>query len=389
MNKKLIIFFILLALLSADKIFAADASLFIEPERGTYYVNDVFPLKIKLNSDGITINAAKASISFPKGLASVQSVSKLGSIFQLWPEEPSFSNSNGTISFGGGVPAPGFNGMDTVIVVNFKVKTAGNANINITDGQILAADGRGTDILSSLRGGVYTFIAAKTPQPVKEKPVATTSQVSIIPAPEILVYPKYYVSGEELFYVEGKAVPSSTVMIYLKSGESAYKHWETGSDENGDWVFSGEETMASGQYILSAKIKTADGQFSGFSPGYRVNVSLPGITIGSLVIPYPTFLIILIILIILITLIVLPIFLYKSKKSKNKLKKEIAEAEESLVNTFVELGRQLTKKIEYLDSKPGLNTREKQLRDELFYILKNSEEIISKEIDDIKKELNK
>lgn len=389
MKKILVILSIMLFLSAADKILAADASLFIEPAQGSYHAGDIFSLKIKLNSDGIAINAARAEISFPARLMSVKSISKLGSIFQLWPEEPSFSNTNGTISFGGGLPAPGFNGIGTIAVVNFEAKASGTANFNITDGQILAADGRGTDILSSLLGGTFNFVAAfpvEEKKPAEEKP-ATTTQPQIIPPPEILVYPKYHTSSQELFYVEGKALPNSTVLLYLKNGENVYKDWQTQSNENGGWIFSTDEIIKSGQYVLITRTKTLVGDLSGFSAGYKVNVNLPGFWIGSWVILYSTLLIILIIFIIFTAIIIFLIILYKLKKSKNRLRKEIMEAKESLEDSFVEMGKVLAKKIEYFDKKPGLNPQERKLRDEIFYLLKNSEEIVSKEINDIKKAL--
>ena len=133
------IFFIILIFCifsCASEVLAADGTFYLDPASGNYPVNGVFSVKIKTNSDGTTINAAKATVSFPPELLAVQSISKLGSIFQLWPEEPAFSNSNGTINFAGGIPAPGFNGVGTIAIVNFKAKKAGEANVNIIGGQI-------------------------------------------------------------------------------------------------------------------------------------------------------------------------------------------------------------------------------------------------------------
>ena len=394
--KKVFLFFAISIFLIffGGQIFAADGVFSLEPASGNYPVNGVFPVKIKINSDGTTINAAKATISFPPDLLTVQNISKLGSIFQLWPEEPTFSNSKGTIDFAGGIPAPGFNGAGTVAIINFKAKKAGEANINITGGQILAADGRGTDILSFLKGGTYIlYPVIETPEE-KEKPAEeeqpekeTPSAKPTVLAPEILLYPKYHISGQELFYAEGKALPNSTVIIFLKKNEEIIKNWEKLTDENGAWVFLTNELIKTGDYILTAKTRTQEGKLSSFSAGYKVNVKFPGFLIGSWMVLYSTLWVLLIIIIILTVLILIISILFRARKSKKKLKKEIKEAKESLENTFVELGKILAKKIEYLDAKSGLNPEEKKLREEIFYILKNSEEIISKEIKDIDREL--
>ncbi|MFH1401567.1 MAG: cohesin domain-containing protein, partial [Parcubacteria group bacterium] len=381
--KKIFLLFAVLTLFNASigQIFAADGVFSLEPASGNYPVSGVFSVKIKINSDGTTINAAKATISFPTDFLTVQSISKLGSIFQLWPEEPTFSNSKGTIDFAGGIPAPGFNGAGIVATINFKAKKAGEANVNITGGQILAADGRGTDILSFLKGGTYILYSVieapeKEGKPAEPSEKETPTAEPAVLAPEILLYPKYHISGQELFYVEGKALPDATVIIYLKKNEDIIKSWEQPSDENGTWIFLTDELIKKGDYILSAKTRTQESKLSSFSIGYKVNVKFPGLSIGSWMISYSILWVLLIIIIISVSLMLIIIILFRAKRSKKKLKKEVKEARESLENTFLELGKILAKKIEYLDAKPSLNPEEKKLRDEVFYILKNSEEIV-------------
>ena len=56
------------------------------------------------------MNAASGVISFPADKLEVVSLSKTGSVFTLWVQEPSFSNSAGTINFEGIVLNPGFIG---------------------------------------------------------------------------------------------------------------------------------------------------------------------------------------------------------------------------------------------------------------------------------------
>lgn len=392
--KKIISVFAILIIcfLITPKVFAAEGSLFLEPITGSYPTKGNFSVKIKVDSAGTTINAGKAKISFPIDLLEVQSVSKSGSIFQLWPEEPTFSNSQGEITFGGGVPSPGFTGIGTILTINFKIKKVGEANVTISDGQVLAADGRGTNILSFAKGGTYLFYSISEVIPEENKPPSAEIQppleeVVLIPAPEILVYPKTYTPGEELFYVEGKALASSTVIIFLEHNEKIIRTWETSSDKNGNWTFSTDELFKSGEYLLSARNKDSKGNISISSTEYKVKIILVGFSIGSWIILYSYLSIFLIILIILIAIVLIYIVFSKDRKDKERLKKETKEAKESLENTFIELGKELVRKIEYFDSKPGLSPQERKLRDEIFYLLKNSEKSVSKEIKDIEKEL--
>ena len=175
-----LIIFILNFLLMSEA-FAADASLFLSPENGNYRVGSQFSVKVKVNSDGAPINAAKSEISFSTNLLEVQSLSKSGSIFSLWPEEPTFSNSKGQISFAGGVPAPGFTGVGTILTINFRAKKAGEAKPSFNNGQVLAADGRGTNILFFTKGGIYLLSGIEEFIP----------EVSSLPATPVITSPTH------------------------------------------------------------------------------------------------------------------------------------------------------------------------------------------------------
>ncbi len=134
-----------------------------------------------MNTAGNAINAAEGSIVFDPANLQVVSVSKTGSIFTLWANEPSFSNADGTVAFGGGIPNPGYSGSNgRVITINFKAKTAttvrGYTDVVMVSGAILANDGEGTNILSSLgKANFYLSpsVVEPTPNP-EEQPQASS-----------------------------------------------------------------------------------------------------------------------------------------------------------------------------------------------------------------------
>ena len=156
---------------------AGNASLYLSPSSGTYTVGNTFSVAIKVNTGGIAINAGEGSLVFPPDKLEVVSISKSESIFNLWTTEPTFSNSSGTINFGGGAPQPGYTGAaGTIITATFKAKIACNVNVNFSSGAILANDGQGTNILSSLGSANY-IIKAKTTitqPPIEQKPKEQT-----------------------------------------------------------------------------------------------------------------------------------------------------------------------------------------------------------------------
>ncbi|MDO8522778.1 MAG: cohesin domain-containing protein [bacterium] len=158
---------------------AASASLYLSPNAGSYTIGNTFSVEIKLNSGGVAINAADGTLVFNPDKIEVKSISKAGSVFSLWVQEPAFSNSLGTIIFAGGKPSPGFTGASGIIMtITFKAKASGTANLSFASGSILADDGLGTNVLSNLGSGSYQFSAREiTPVPLVEEP-APQAEVS-------------------------------------------------------------------------------------------------------------------------------------------------------------------------------------------------------------------
>ncbi|MEK7195102.1 MAG: cohesin domain-containing protein [Patescibacteria group bacterium] len=163
----------LLTLLFIPKGVFAD-TLFISPLTGTYSVGETFSVRIMVSSPRQSINAISGTLSFPVDRLQVTSVSKIGSVLSLWVQEPSFSNSKGTVTFEGVVPNPGFaesNGR--VLGINFKVVgNGGPTDIRLTSGSLLANDGYGTNILKTLGTASYTLeqrqVLPTTPPAISE-----------------------------------------------------------------------------------------------------------------------------------------------------------------------------------------------------------------------------
>ena len=93
---------------------ASAASLFLSPASGSYLVGQTFNAAVLVSSPDQAMNAASSRISFPADKLEIISLAKSGSIFSLWVQEPSFSNSAGTVNFEGIVLNPGFIGASGV-----------------------------------------------------------------------------------------------------------------------------------------------------------------------------------------------------------------------------------------------------------------------------------
>lgn len=168
------IFFSALCLFSTQGVEAA--TLRVSPSTGVYTAGTPFSVSVVLNTEGKSINAADGQLSFNPHELSVTTVSRSSSIFNLWTEEPTFSNSAGTISFGGGSPTGYKGGAGTIVSVTFRPLAAGTPKVTFKSGSVLAADGMGTNVLTSMGSGSFT-IAAKGETPAPEYiPPANTPQ---------------------------------------------------------------------------------------------------------------------------------------------------------------------------------------------------------------------
>lgn len=166
-----------LAFLFCVGAYTADAAtLKVNPSTGVYTAGSAFSVSVLLNTEGKSVNAADGQLTFNPRELQVVSATRNGSIFNLWTEEPTFSNTAGAISFGGGSPA-GYKGTNgTIMYVTFRPLAAGTPKVTFKGGSVLAADGLGTNVLTSMSGGTYT-VAAKGDAPAPEYiPPANTPQ---------------------------------------------------------------------------------------------------------------------------------------------------------------------------------------------------------------------
>ncbi len=174
-NRKLLLFFFFLFVLFLGRsAFASD--LILSPSSGSYNVGDTIKVRIVLSSPNQSANAISVSISFPKDLLTLGSVSKDNSIIGLWSVDPSYSNISGIVSMEG-IILSGFQGNDgTIATLSFKAKAVGDANIKFTTSSVLANDGLGSNILSKIGQANFNL------SPLKE----TVVPVPILaPAPEM------------------------------------------------------------------------------------------------------------------------------------------------------------------------------------------------------------
>lgn len=163
-------FLLCLFFVYASQVFAADVG--ISPSSGTYSVGQSFTVTIQTNPQGKSVNAVETQLSFDNTKLSVTNVSKTGSVFSLWTTEPTYSNTAGTITFGGGSPTP-FSSRSNLVSVTFKVLKEGTAAVSVASASVLAADGLGTNVYTGPANASFTISAPTTPTPTPVTPTPT------------------------------------------------------------------------------------------------------------------------------------------------------------------------------------------------------------------------
>jgi len=226
----------LAALLCGSQVFAATISIL--PSSGAFAAGQTLNATIYLSSADQEINAASGRINYTKEKLEVVSISKQGSIFNLWIKEPAASNAAGTLDFEGVVLNPGFKGQaGKIMTVIFKAKTSGIAVADFSGVSILANDGQGSNVLKGASGAEYKISAAilvpmvAAPAPAVPAVIATDKGAAIksgkMAAPQInsVTHPDqerwYPDRNPELIWNNSGAVSAVRLLVDKKQQESA------------------------------------------------------------------------------------------------------------------------------------------------------------------------
>lgn len=195
---------------------AEAATLQLNPGTGSFSSGQTFTAAVRVQPAGANINAVEATLKFDPTLLSVVSVNRDGSAFSLWTVEPTFSNSAGTITFGGGSPTP-FSTASNLVNVTFRTLKEGSAAVSFSTASVLAADGQGTNVYQNSSAANFTIAAATTPPPTPT-PTPTPVQPTTPTTPPSS-------NNEALIFGDPPRAPEVGSTVFLDS-EVWYKNTE-------------------------------------------------------------------------------------------------------------------------------------------------------------------
>lgn len=372
----------------------AQAKLLVTPSLGTYQVGELFSVLVNVDSGNQPINASSAHLNFDNQKLEVASIGYSQSIFNIWTEEPSFSNAAGSIKFSGGLPNPGFTGKSgSILRVTFKTTGVGQAPISFVTGSVLANDGRGTNILDSLNGGVYSVVSGDGKRredvvPTKLKKEETTpieTKEKQIEVPIITDWPRSIEEGINLA-IKGLGAPNARVLISVQKGSEDPIIYESFSGSDGRFIFTYPKTTEAGFYRIWAKNSLPTGATSSSSEAVVIEITKPlFFRIGTIALNFTSIIVSLLALILFLILIIGWIWLRFRKWQKSQ-GKEINEAEHILHESFDKLKIGLKHYVKYLTkgkTQKSIERREEATEEQLEEELENIEKGIEKEIKDI------
>ena len=162
-------------------------------------VGDMLPVTLAMNAD-TPINAVGGTVTFDPDMLNVTSLSRVTSSIDLWSEEPSYSNTEGTLHFSGGLvgekaslPIHG-----TILTINFTVLKPGKTVITMKNGELLAHDGEGTNVaLGSNTLSLYTREMKNASPDVNGDGVLSVSDANALYLKTFFTYdPQYDLNGD-------------------------------------------------------------------------------------------------------------------------------------------------------------------------------------------------
>ena len=218
---------------------------------------------------------------------------------------------------------------------------------------------------------------------------STEFTISSIEPPVFTEYPQELQSGE-IIVAKGSTYPGSEVIVWIQKDKDDARRRATRSNTEGVFTFVDDERTQIGVYNVWAEVVDSRGAKSNPSDKITIVVKqLAILRIGSFAI---SFLSILVPLIGIIVLLVLLGFITQRKylEHKRRLRKEIYEAEDALHKAFDLLRKEVKEQITLLEharSRRNLTDEEHKIINRLKRELDSAEKIVSKEVADIRKEI--
>lgn len=235
--------------------------------------------------------------------------------------------------------------------------------------------------LENLKAGVHPIMIKAIDKAGNERVINKEFEIEPIPTPIIVNYPSE-IRESDNFYMNGTALSSAQINIYIEKDGKLIKEEKTWADANGNWFYISKQKLDNNRYISWVDAIDDKGIISKPSAKISFIVSPPIFAIvGNYIINYFTILVSLLFLIVLIVLLIFLIFWL----SKKKLKKETIEIEEVLHSNIGNYKKTIDIELDKLKGGVKLNAEKEKTKMRLKKKVDEAEKSILKEVKDVEK----
>jgi len=223
------------------------ATAFLTADTSSVQVGDTVAVRFLLNTEGEPINAAEGdiAISAEPGAITVTQLTTAGSVLSFWPQTPSLSSTQSTVTFIGGTPG-GFNQSDALaFTIVFTAKTPGDITFSPARMSLFANDGNATRVSATLQPFTLTVLPS-TGAPTTDVWTSTIASDNTEPKNLTAIF------GQDSAAYDGKRF----VSISAQDDESGVAYFEV---QEGDYpaVRSGNVYVLRDQANTKAVVVTA------------------------------------------------------------------------------------------------------------------------------------
>ncbi|MCU0679624.1 MAG: cohesin domain-containing protein [Planctomycetes bacterium] len=276
------------------------------------------------------------------------------------------------------VPKLRFSTKDTASGIDFYQVELNQEKIRVAPAEV----GQGYYQLSPHTPGEYTARIAASDKAQNVSSSTIKFMIEPLKAPIITSVPKVIDRREELIIQGTSFYPQVTVKLFISKSEKETIEATVKTDDQGNWSYFHRGSLAKGNYEVWAKIIDNRGAESSNSARHLMSVVSP-----SLVAAYGFYIIIILLLIIVALIVYIFYQRKKFEEEKRRIKAETDEVKDKLRKVFVALREEVDELIEMSDKEPGLSEAERRIKEKLQESLDISEEFITKEVDDVEKEI--
>jgi len=173
----LFLFFFTLFFVTTKPVLAA-ANFWLSPSSKSISQGQNISITIGVDTNGESVNAVQANLSYPVDKFDYVSLSTSGSALSIIAEK---SVSGGQVRIAGGAMPPGFSGSKSIATITLKAKVnSGSASISFNSDSSVLRNSDNQNIASGKPSGNYTFQGQvqASPKEVKSSPFPNNTSIA-------------------------------------------------------------------------------------------------------------------------------------------------------------------------------------------------------------------